>query len=386
MSRGSVIKIDGSPLKVIRVEISSFLPAKEYEYLKKVLEAYLFMRSGGRNNTKETAHNSILIVEDLIAYHRRAPWELTESDYNKWCHHLGKERKVAPNSERRYQGVIEDFYDFMCKDSVIKAQLKQNFGVTVEQIVFERIPHNNVNERQRTRSALTDVEINTMMEAINKKIAEAYAFSGKDLYPNMRDKALFYLTYACGLRASEVLGLNLGSFLPDPAVPEFGNYGLLIVDKGKGSRGSGRKRREVPIENPMIPPLMKWYIENVRGRFLVKAKIGEEALFLSQRGRRLSIASFDARFAEIMGWAGFPQKKFVPHCLRHSSVTHKSMGYSLKAVQYFHGHETAGSTEHYSHIPDEYIRKEMRKHTRRNIELYMEIKQSRDKEKNGEST
>jgi site-specific recombinase XerD len=377
----NVIKIEGSPLRVIRVELSMVLPKKEYEFLREVLESYLYMLSGGRNNTDKTIHSSILTVEDFIAYTRKAPWNLTEADYNKWCHHLGRERKVAPSSERKYQGIVEDFYEFLCREPVIVERCKHDFGVTPQQIVFERIPHNNPNERQRARGALTDVEVNTMMEAIAKKINEAYAFAGKDLYPYMRDKALYYLTYACGLRASEVLGLNVGSFLPDPEVPQFGNFGLVIVEKGKGSRGSGPKRREVPIENPMVPPLLKWYVDNVRPKFLYKAKIGEQAMFLSDWGNRLSIQSFEARFAKIMALSGFPAKQFVPHCLRHTSVTHKMMSYSLKAVQDIHGHVSGQTTEHYSHIPETFIRKEIRKHTRRNIEIYEKMKGERDEGK-----
>jgi len=218
----------------------------------------------------------------------------------------------------------------------------------------------NENEIAKERPALTHAQIATFFDAIDRAINEAAKFRSKDLRPLQRDKALFYLLYTGGLRISEATGVNVTSFEPNPNFPEFGDYGFIKV-WGKGSKGSGKKFRQVPVTHPQLPPILDWYIKNVRPYFMVNADANETALFLSERGNRIGLSTAEARFQHVIDLAGLGGLGFTPHCMRHSSVTHESLRFSLETVRRKHGHVYSATTQGYMHISDEMVDDEINK-------------------------
>ena len=360
---------------VIRTELGQVLPAKEYAFVRELLEAYFYHKAGGSNNTGETVKDAILVVQDFIAYCGKAPWNLTEADFNRWCFHLGRERGARPSTQRKYQGAVHSFYSFLTHDDVILTKLRMQFQVRPRQIVHEenRIPHTVENEDSKVRADVVKEDIDKIFDALDVEIRVAYHFRAKSLYPYMRDKALFYLIYSCGLRASEALGLNTISYMPNPEIPEFGEYGILVV-YGKGCRGSGLRRREIIVDDPRVPILLDWYLKSARPHFMHNCTIGEKALFLSQRGRRLSLASLESRFQILMRIADVTELGYVPHCLRHSSVTEKIQTYTLEATRRMHGHINGHTTQKYAHVPDKQVADEITRQIRENIKLFESLK------------
>lgn len=157
----------------------------------------------------------------------------------------------------------------------------------------------------------------------------------------MRDKAMLELLYASGMRVSELLGLNMGDINGDA---------LFVRCIGKGD-----KERIIPIHQEAYNAVFRYINfsrrEFARGQF-------KEALFLNNRGERLTRQGF---FKILKGYAakGEFNLNISPHVLRHSVATHLiSNGADLRVVQEFLGHSDISTTQMYTHVTTEQLRKE----------------------------
>ncbi|MBU6336418.1 MAG: tyrosine recombinase [Acidobacteria bacterium] len=156
----------------------------------------------------------------------------------------------------------------------------------------------------------------------------------------LRDRALFELAYACGLRAEEIVSLDTGSV-------DFDSEELRV--EGKGS-----KTRVVPFGEPARRALTA-YLE--RGRRALAAPGEEEALFLSKSGRRLQSADVRRRL-RIWARAASVPGRVHPHQLRHSFATHLlDGGADLRAIQELLGHEQLSSTQIYTRVESARLRR-----------------------------
>jgi integrase/recombinase XerD len=148
-----------------------------------------------------------------------------------------------------------------------------------------------------------------------------------------RDRAILELLYGCGCRVSELCGLDV----PD-------------LDSGEGTvllRGKGRKQRLVPVGGPALEAVTAWLQE---GRETFRGKRPSAAVFLNQRGGRLSRVSVWSLLKRQGAAAGLPES-VSPHTLRHSYATHLlEGGADLRAVQELLGHADISTTEIYTHL------------------------------------
>ena len=187
------------------------------------------------------------------------------------------------------------------------------------------------------------------------------------------------MLYIGGLRISEALGLNVTSFEGNSQFPAFGEYGYINVYFGKGSKGSGKKHRKVPVTHPALPQLLDWYVKNIYPELMANADANETALFLSERGNRMGRSTAEARFHHALDLADLEGRGFTPHSMRHSSVTHESLRLSLEANRLKHGHVYAATTQGYMHISDDMVREET------NNVISKQLNQFKDKPTEGES-
>jgi site-specific recombinase XerD len=149
----------------------------------------------------------------------------------------------------------------------------------------------------------------------------------------LRDRAMFELAYACGLRAEEVVDLDLTSV-------DFDGEQLRV-------EGKGAKTRFVPAGEPALDAVAR-YVE--RGRPALAAPETESALFLSKSGRRLSTSDVRRR---LRAWArhAAAQGTVHPHALRHSFATHLlEGGADLRAIQELLGHSSISTTQVYTRV------------------------------------
>jgi integrase/recombinase XerD len=155
----------------------------------------------------------------------------------------------------------------------------------------------------------------------------------------LRDRALLELMYACGLRASEAIGLE-----------------LLDVDIEEGvlrARGKGSKERVVPIGQAALRAL-RIYLE--RGRPGLVKGTPESHLFVNFRGGQLTrqgLYKIVRRHALTAGLAD----RMSPHTLRHTFATHLlAGGCDLRSVQEMLGHADVSTTQLYTHLSSERLK------------------------------
>ncbi len=148
----------------------------------------------------------------------------------------------------------------------------------------------------------------------------------------LRNRALFEVLYSSGLRVGELVGLD---------VEAVDRRLLLIRVKGKGD-----KERVVPVGQKALEAVQRY----VEAWAEVRRKSGAKALFLNQRGGRLSDRSVRRLLDQALPHLTLA-RKVSPHGLRHSFATHLlDSGADLRAVQEMLGHASLSTTQKYTHL------------------------------------
>lgn len=335
-------------------------PTEDQALIDEMFAAYARRRLGGQRHTQKTFEADHRRLLELGRFTRQPPWFWNKELFEEWCYHLGHERFLAVSSQRKYQSAIRTFINYLIETPKFRNLVLQKYGVVLIQFCTADncIPHVADRELSTVRRAMTFEELGRFFATIDQDILEARRWGSKNVHPLCRDRAMFFYIYTCGLRVSEAVGTNVGSFQPNPRQPELGNFGIAHV-WGKGSRGSGPRHRAVPIDNINLPPMLKWYLAEVRQHFLHLADPNEEAMFLSERGHRLARATIEGRFAAIRERAGLDRCGLTLHSMRHSSVTHGRLIRSGEAMRLKHGHVHSATTEGYNDPPDEFVRDEL---------------------------
>jgi site-specific recombinase XerD len=160
----------------------------------------------------------------------------------------------------------------------------------------------------------------------------------------IRDRAMFELAYSCGLRCSEIIGL-------DTVDVDFDAEALRVS-------GKGGKTRLVPIGEPAQRAVDR-YLTAARPSLEVRG--AAEALFLSRRGRRLSSSDVRRRLARWVREAALAGG-VSPHTLRHSFATHLlEGGADLRSIQELLGHASVSTTQVYTRVEPSRLRREYSK-------------------------
>ena len=160
-----------------------------------------------------------------------------------------------------------------------------------------------------------------------------------------RNKAILETMYSCGLRVSEVVNLKISQLYLD--------VGYIRVI------GKGDKERLVPVGSS-AKKYISIYKDTIRNH--IDATPGnEDILFLNKRGSKLSRVMIFLIIKELVNKAGI-KKNISPHTFRHSFATHLiEGGADLRAVQEMLGHESITTTEIYTHLDREFLRKTLEK-------------------------
>jgi integrase/recombinase XerD len=156
----------------------------------------------------------------------------------------------------------------------------------------------------------------------------------------IRDKTMLEVLYATGMRVTELITLNVDDVNLDDG---------FIRCFGKGS-----KERLIPIHEQAIRDLIA-YIQETRPQI---ARQDEQALFVNMRGRRLTrqgLWLILKNYAKTLGI----ENEITPHTLRHSIATHllHSGKMNLRELQEFLGHANISTTQIYTHLTSEHVRK-----------------------------
>jgi integrase/recombinase XerC/integrase/recombinase XerD len=233
---------------------------------------------------------------------------------------------------RRYAGVISE--RGLSKSSVARkiASIRAFYRHLVQRGLLEANPADLVatpKKDQYLPRVLKPAEAAEVLEAIP---------SGAPL--ELRDRAMFEVAYGCGLRAEELVNLDVTDLDPDAEE-------MRVT-------GKGSKTRIVPAGEPAWRAL-ELYLDRSRPKLASDAAAAraEPALFLSKTGRRLSTSDVRRRLRHAGGGPGV-----TPHTLRHSFATHLlEGGADLRAIQELLGHASISTTQTYTRIESSRLRR-----------------------------
>ena len=227
-----------------------------------------------------------------------------------------KERGYVVTTQVRKLAATKSFFAFMLDEGKIKKNPTENIGSLK---VGKPLPN-----------ALSIEQVRQFLEQPTKL----------DTREAKRDSAMLQLLYASGMRVSELSSLNMGD--------------VDIADGSVRCFGKGSKERIIPI-HPRAAGAIKEYTETVRPRLL--RDDNEQALFLNKRGDRLTRQGLWQKLKEYARQAGLG-KDVTPHTLRHSFATHMlSGGADLRYVQEMLGHANISTTQIYTHLTSEHVRR-----------------------------
>jgi integrase/recombinase XerD len=159
-----------------------------------------------------------------------------------------------------------------------------------------------------------------------------------------RDKAMLEMLYATGMRVSELVALDLEDLDTE------GGYVRCF--------GKGHKERLIPVHARAVGAVRE-YINDVRPRLVRGSE--EKAVFLNRRGERLTRQGL---WQILKGYAKAAElgTEITPHTLRHSFATHMlGGGADLRSVQELLGHANISTTQVYTHLTTEHIRRAYQK-------------------------
>ena len=151
-----------------------------------------------------------------------------------------------------------------------------------------------------------------------------------------RDRAILELLYSSGLRLSELTDLDCGD--------------VDMHDKTVHVTGKGNKDRIVPVGSHALKALARWQTSRAG-----MADAGETALFVSNRGTRISTRSVQARVSHWAKRQGIDTNVY-PHLFRHSFATHLlESSHDLRGVQELLGHSNIATTQIYTHLDFQHL-------------------------------
>ena len=209
------------------------------------------------------------------------------------------------------------------------------------------VPGNPVQDVRSPKAAKPLPKALSVDEAVQLASFEAET-SECDPFLEARDQCITELLYGCGLRISELVGLD---------VQASGKARGWIDMEGGDAHvlGKGEKRRSVPVGSPALKALQKWLA--ARSLWVQPGLAGGEALFINQRGGRLTPQHIRVRLKQRSQQAGLATPVH-PHMLRHSFASHvlQSSG-DLRAVQELLGHANITTTQAYTRLDFQHLAK-----------------------------
>jgi site-specific recombinase XerD len=299
--------------------------------------------SGGDARPQAAWREAIgLLMDDLVrrdaAERTRRAYGVDLEQFAQWAAAQGlSPRQVGPKPVRRYIAHLTERGAAASTSARKLAALRALFSSQREHGAIAVNPADLVSTPRRPSKlprVLSAREVATLLDGIPA--------SGP---LELRDRAMFELAYACGLRAEELVSLRLDDV-------DYDGEQLRV-------EGKGRKTRFVPVGEPAMAALARY---RDRGRAaLVSAEAPCEAVFLSKTGRPLGtsdvrrrLRTWTSRVAAIGDRAG---SGVSPHALRHSFATHLlDGGADLRSIQELLGHASVSSTQIYTRVESARLR------------------------------
>jgi integrase/recombinase XerC len=292
---------------------------------------------------------------------------MTDKAVAEYLLHLEKERDVSPHTVKAYARDLEAFTDFCNRhygdwtwETVDRLGVRGFLGELQRRGLAKRSAaralsavrslyrflqeHHGVanNIARATKVPKLDKRLPSYLdrEQTQRLFEWAETRAGADELGPTRDLAMLELFYSTGIRLSELGGMNLADM-------------DLLSDQIK-VRGKGRKERIVPVGSRAVLALRRYL--NLREPLVTRVRGDRRAVFLSQRGKRLSPRGIQRIVHGMFDAIGGDGLRV--HSLRHTFATHMlDAGADLRAVQELLGHASLSTTQVYTHTSVERLKK-----------------------------
>ena len=279
--------------------------------------SFLQVEKGLSKNSLESYRRDLARLRAAAEAAGCEPHLLGKAELTQFVMSLSREG-LAPRSVARALSAVRGFYRFLLLDGHIKADPSADIA--------------RPQGGQKLPRFLTQEEMERLLEATDTSTPEG-----------VRDRTLFELMYATGLRVSEAATLPAANVDVDSGV---------LQCSGKGS-----KQRRIPIGRSAV----SWLLRYQSARRLLLAGRESPHLFVGYLGRpltRQNVWAMLKRAAEKAGVEGV-----TPHVLRHSFATHLlEHGADTRSVQAMLGHSDLATTQIYTHVTSERIRSVYERH------------------------
>jgi len=284
---------------------------------------------------KRLALNSVEAYErdliDFLNYLEERKTSLTTADpvnISEYVIHLSKDKNFSDKSLARSISSMRGFFKFLVEDDFVSPEL------------FEILEP--VKMKKSLPMFLTLDEVDLLFSVIDTSTPSGF-----------RDRTILEMFYSSGLRVSELTELKLGSIFRKDQV-------ILVF-------GKGSKERVVPYSDNAAEYLHH-YLDRLR-HSLIKPGDFSDFVFINNRGKKLTRQGVWKKLKEFAYMAGIT-KEISPHKLRHTFATHLlEGGADLRSVQMLLGHASINTTEIYTHVEQQAIKREFeQKHPRENMD------------------
>ena len=292
--------------------------------LFKSYQRYLKLERNYTQNTIEAYTHDLEWLRRYMRDHGKKPEDMGLADLENFAATL-HEYGIGPTSQGRILSGVRAFFRFLRMEGYIEDDPTE----------LLEWPHLG----EHLPEVLSTEEVDRLEGSIDLSDPQG-----------QRNKAIIEVLFSCGLRVSELVNLKLSN--------------LYLREKFIRVEGKGRKERLVPISDTAIHELELWFYD----RRQLHIKRGEEDyVFLNRRGAHLTRTMILIMIKRQALEAGI-EKTISPHTLRHSFATALLRGGAdLRAIQAMLGHEKISTTEIYTHLSTEDLRKEILNHHPRNI-------------------
>ncbi len=271
-----------------------------------------------------------------------------------FLNHIKIQKGGSPHTQRAYKKDLEEFFHFV-KVEPEKIDPLAIRGFISEQIIKGKSKTTVARKLSTLRSFFTYIHSEGLIQVNPARVISSLkswrslpkfltvddAFklvesATEDKFIIQRDRAILEILYGCGIRVSELCGLNI----EDLDLRE----GLIKV------RGKGSKERIVPTGQKAKEALKKYLTIRQIVRIKKNLSFDETPLFINNRGKRLSdrqVRRIVDKYAKVIG---LPEK-IGPHTLRHTFASHLLMeGADLRVIQELLGHASLSTTQIYTHV------------------------------------
>ena len=308
-------------------------PAQRSDMTDKWIAKFLTHLATDRDASVYTQRNYRQAVEEFHGWHvaeRRQPpvWEkLERDDFRSYVRYLGRKNLSRAAVQLRFSA-LRTFYKFLVRHGVVA-------GSPIKSVALPKPP-------KRLPKFLTCQQMEDLLVAPLKLPASPEKRSAGrpiSMAARYRDVAILETIYSCGLRVSEMCGLRVADIDWDEQ--------LVRV------RGKGRKERLVPIGTKALEAIRVYW------SFLPRAPGGLAPVFITEKRQPTPMSGFmlARRLKKYLATAGL-DPSLSPHKLRHSYATHLlDAGADLRSVQELLGHAHLVTTQVYTHVSTERLKK-----------------------------